>query len=203
MRELEFLPQWYPQIHRRKRMVVLQAWMTLTLAGGLALWMFLVGQNTSAEVQRLRILKNDVGSSQVQVSKLQEMQEQQRQLRQQYQVIDKLGLHVEAARIINKLESSMTPEMALLDLNFEVVEQAAAAAPGVVPDKNAAMERWLKVKLLGLAPTDVDLANFLARLGNVPFFQPISMTYAKDRSDQGHVMREFEITFSVNLNSRG
>ena len=31
MRELEFLPQWYPQIRRRRRLVHLQAWLTLVL----------------------------------------------------------------------------------------------------------------------------------------------------------------------------
>ena len=32
MRDLEFLPDWYPKLRRRKRTVALQAWGTLTVA---------------------------------------------------------------------------------------------------------------------------------------------------------------------------
>jgi hypothetical protein len=59
----------------------------------------------------------------------------------------------------------------------------------------------MKVKMIGVAPTDVDVMNFLTRLGDVPFFEQVYMTYAKDRPENGHVMREFEVTFCLNLNS--
>jgi hypothetical protein len=45
----------------------------------------------------------------------------------------------------------------------------------------------------------VDLANFLAGLSNNPYFEQIAMTYARDRSDSGHTMREFEVTYVVDL----
>jgi len=59
--------------------------------------------------------------------------------------------------------------------------------------------RQLNVRLNGVAPTDVDLANFMMRLSGVRFFENVSMSFAKDRSEGGHLMREFEITFSLNL----
>ena len=45
MREVEFLPAWYPQVRRRRRLVVLQAWMTLAVLIGLGAWMTLAGRN--------------------------------------------------------------------------------------------------------------------------------------------------------------
>ena len=59
----------------------------------------------------------------------------------------------------------------------------------------------MKIKLKGVTPTDVDLANFLGQLSSVPYFENILMTYAKDRTDTGHTMREFEVTFTMNLNA--
>ena len=50
-----------------------------------------------------------------------------------------------------------------------------------------------------MVPTDVDLANFLAGLQNVPYFENVAMAYAKDRAENGHVMREFEVNFTIDL----
>jgi hypothetical protein len=57
------------------------------------------------------------------------------------------------------------------------------------------------VRLLGVSPSDVDLANFLAGLTNVPFFQDVAMIRSHDKSDSGHIMREFEVTFGMSLNA--
>ena len=56
------------------------------------------------------------------------------------------------------------------------------------------------MRLVGVAPSDVDLANFLTGLTGVPFFDNVAMTYSKDKAQEGHLLREFEVTFSLNLN---
>src|SRR5688572_16763379 len=45
VRELEFLPDWYPGLRRQRRLVILQAWMTLAVLGGLGLWLLLAQRN--------------------------------------------------------------------------------------------------------------------------------------------------------------
>ena len=45
MRELEFLPDWYPRLRRQRRRVVLQAWVALLVVAGLALWLTLARRN--------------------------------------------------------------------------------------------------------------------------------------------------------------
>ena len=50
MRELEFLPAWYPQLRERKRLVRLQAYMTVAAgSAGLCLWVYLIHGNTARE----------------------------------------------------------------------------------------------------------------------------------------------------------
>jgi hypothetical protein len=63
------------------------------------------------------------------------------------------------------------------------------------------VERWLKVSLVGVAPNDLDLANFLTGLTNYPFFEQIQLLKADGVVDGGHAMREFEVTFSMSLNA--
>jgi hypothetical protein len=50
-----------------------------------------------------------------------------------------------------------------------------------------------------VAPSDVDLGDFLARLAGIPYFSDVAMGYSRDRTDSGHVMREFEVAFNINL----
>ena len=38
MREMEFLPSWYPQLRRHKRLVMLHIWATTMVIMGLGLW---------------------------------------------------------------------------------------------------------------------------------------------------------------------
>ncbi len=57
------------------------------------------------------------------------------------------------------------------------------------------------MRLVGVAPDDVDLANFLAGLTNYPFFEQIALLKADGIIDGGHAMREFEVTFSMSLNA--
>ena len=70
MREMEFLPEWYPKVRKRRRMVVMQAWVTFTVVLGLGLWMVLVQRNVYARQQELGSLQTDLCRSEEQVQRL-------------------------------------------------------------------------------------------------------------------------------------
>jgi len=54
--------------------------------------------------------------------------------------------------------------------------------------------------LTAVAPTDVELANFYAKLAAMPQISDVNWTYSKDRVQEGHTMRECAVTFSIDLN---
>ena len=60
-------------------------------------------------------------------------------------------------------------------------------------------DRKLRFKLHGVCPTDVDLGEFLAKLTGKPFFKNVELMYSHERQDRGHVMREFEVAFTMDL----
>jgi Tfp pilus assembly protein PilN len=203
MREMEFLPSWYPEISKRRRMVVLQAWATMALVGGLTAWMVLSGRNVRRAEVDLRSLRGEISQTESDLQKLDDLLSLQKQLRQQDRVNAKLGLHVEATRMMNALESAMPREMAVLQLELDIEEQTkpvtTLADAKAMQEKEPPQIRKLKVRLQGVAPTDVDVANFMTRIGTTSYFEQVAMTYARDRLESGHVMREFEVTFSVDL----
>jgi hypothetical protein len=69
VREIEFLPDWYPKVRKRKRMVALQAWVTLTLMCGLGSWMLLVQRNVHAREIELKGLRTDLNQSETELAR--------------------------------------------------------------------------------------------------------------------------------------
>jgi Tfp pilus assembly protein PilN len=203
MRELEFLPEWYPQSRRRKRIVLLQGYMTLLLAGGLIVWLFLAQRNTQSKAATLAGINSQILQAHQEMHQLEEQVALKGQLLVQRRIVDKLGMPVEMSRLLDAIGEALTPQMGVTDLSFDTQEQLkVATSPGVarVPPQGDNIDRRLHVRLDGVAPTDNDVANFLTVLSRVPFFDDVAMSYSRDQTENGHLMRDFEVTFSVNLN---
>ncbi len=200
MRELEFLPAWYPALRRRRRMVALQAYLAGAVLAALGLWMLLAERNVRVAEGALSNLQRQLALTDDQLHRLSELQSLKQQMSQQAEVVSRLGPHVPVARLIDVLQDTMPDDMAVLDLSAENQSQTKqnttlAAAAGAQP----VLVRTMLIRLHGVAPSDVDLGNFLARLSAVEYFSDIAMTYSKDRVDSGRAMREFEVTFTIHL----
>jgi Fimbrial assembly protein (PilN) len=203
MREVEFLPTWYPQVRLRRRIVLLQAWMVLVVIAGLALWTTLAQRNVHQAQATLLRVDAQLAHSRNELKTLEELMTLGKKLGEQAQVLAKVGSHVEAARLLATLDEVMPKSTALLELSFLTEEKAplTLAAARAAQEKDRSVERKVNVKITGVAPTDVEVAEFLTRLTGKPFFEDVRMTGSKPRLDNGHVMREFEVSFSMNLNA--
>ena len=208
MREVEFLPEWYPKVRRRKRQMVMQAWATIALISGLGLWMLLVQRNVHARETELSALRSDLNQSEVDIQRLEDLLTLQRDLGKQDGIFVKIGRPVETTRVLTTLEQLMPRDMALLELSVDTEERVqkpmgSLASRAAQDAKNTKTDTALRLKVHGVAPTDMDLAEFLAKLTARPFFKEVELTYSHERTDSGHVMREFEVTFSIDLNGLG
>ncbi len=202
MRELEFLPAWYPQIRRRRRLVVLQAGMSCVVIAGLGLWITLAQRNLRETATVLTQVDGELAQSRAELKEVEVLETYNRKLGQQSQVLSKVGNHVESARLLATLDEIMPKTMALLDLSFLTEEQVPVSLAGAraAQQKDRPVERRLNITVAGVAPTDVEVADFLTRLTGKPFFEDVRMTRSKPRLDDGRLMREFEIFFSMDLN---
>jgi len=205
MREIEFLPQWYSQFLRRRRTVFFQTWMTIGVAMGLGLWMFLAERNQRNAEGVLEALAGQIQQTSTQLQQMERLEMLRRQLRQQAEVLTKLGIHVEAGRLISTLADATPPSVSLLLLNIDTdeipVQLSAAERAGLKDGTRPPIDRRLRVRVQGVAPTDLELAAFLTELNHAPFLERPALSYVKERKESGHVLREFEVTFSINLNS--
>jgi len=203
MREPDFVPRWYPRLRRGRRLVILEIWVIAMLAGVLYLWGWQSRLHLRQQLADVNILDKRLGQTSIQLEKLKDMLSLQQQLKQQEQVVDRLGPHVSAARLIDVLGETMPSSMALLDLQQDTQEtQVARTADATGGPVTPSVDRKVKLTVTAVAPSDVELANFLANLSKEPNLTDVSMTYARDRGQDGHLMREFAVTFDIDLGIR-
>jgi len=207
MREIDFLPQWYLHLQARRRAVRLLIWCALILGFGLTAALGMARQNEARAQAALDSLKSQVQQASSELEHMQRLENLQKKMRQQEDVILRLGNHVESSRLLTALVNAMPPGVALTELMVEGEEnqlQLTSVARAALKDpNNPPAERRLRIKLMGFAPTDVELATFLTELNKVPFFERVAPTFVRDKHDSGHILREFELTFAIPLTPPG
>ncbi|HMB95135.1 MAG TPA: hypothetical protein VKK61_03770 [Tepidisphaeraceae bacterium] len=204
MRELEFLPSWYHQARRCKRLVVLEIWLLVIIALGLGTWTFLARGNVRGKQQMVTTRQGQLDQTHTEERMLAEQLGLRQELQDREQIIASLGFPVDMTRLLQTLDQVMPKEMSMTDFNCSIEETLKPLGPAVAAatPQQPEFDRRLKVKLVAVAPSDVDLANFLAGLTEVPFLDQVGVTYSHYKSDNGHILREFEVTFSMDMNQR-
>jgi Tfp pilus assembly protein PilN len=204
MRELEFLPDWYPSLQRRKRLVRLEIWLIVAVSVAVGIWMVAIRHAVEDAGQAQARTESQLVLTETQLRKIDKLTELEAVLKKQEQIQTRLGVYVETARLLGTIASIMPVNMSLLSIQAdakEVVQPMSALTRAALKDPTRPpADRRLFVKLGGVAPTDVDLATFVTELNKVPFFEDVAPSSFKERRKDGHVMREFELTFTVNLN---
>ena len=227
MPDPDFLPAWYRELRRRRRWVVLQAAGLVVLVGGLALGAARVRGEARRAERELTEVHTALTSVRADRQRLDALRHLRDQWRRQDDVLASAGLNVEASRMLAAMESIVPPGTALTDLRLDVEDRTAAAAaaaaaepdppptqsaptygeaagaraaePSVPTTPAAAADRRLKVAVRGLAPGEVAVGNLLSGLSKVPLFRHVHLTYAKDHDDRERSVREFEVTFQMDL----
>jgi Tfp pilus assembly protein PilN len=198
MHDVEFLPQWYPALHRRKLALFVQGGASLAIVILLATVLFAREWDIRCQREIVAQLDQQIHRTNQQLKKLDVVLAFQKQLREQERGIHQLGTDISAARVVNALESSMTSKTALTGLSVETQDPSPVLS-GQPPV--GAPEHWLNVRVQGVAPADVEVAILLDRLSRLKFLDSVAMSYIRDRSEAGHTMRDFELRFRVNLNA--
>jgi len=81
-------------------------------------------------------------------------------------------------------------------------ERATARSRGAKAGPAEEPRRKLVVEIEGVAPTDGDMAAFVAGLEKHPLFLRVAVDYARKAELRGREAREFAVTCEIDLGSR-
>jgi hypothetical protein len=203
MREVNFLPAWYPNVVRQKRLLTAQAWATaIVVGGGLAA---LFAAHRAGAAANNELLQSKVQAQQMikQVHQLDEMLDLQKQLVAKQGIVNELGLPVELSRVVAEMGACAPREVTFTEIVANTVERAPATiserAAALAGQRTATPSRQLQLRLRGIAPTESEVTTFYSHLIQRPCFSQVRLVNSNEKVDVDHKMREFEVTLTINL----
>ena len=203
MREIDLLPDWYVDMHRRKRRLRTQAALVGVICLVFVAW---AAMNIRDLTQAHALLTQKQSALLVSEQRVRERAVQQQlrdQLRTQDRVESSLGLNVESSRVLGLVSKALPESASISEFSIDTEEHtrpllqqvAVKNSPPAVPD------RRLLVTLKCVAPANIDVATTLENLTNSGVCDDLRLDYAKEKVADGAIMREFQVNFRVNLNS--
>ena len=198
MRELEFLPGWYATLRKKRRFLVIEAWLAMVIAVGLGLWMILSARNVIGKETLLNTREKQLTESNYELQKLGELESLKRQMSDQAKLMAHVGLNVPMARLVDAVEKMLPKEMALLDVTVESQDQPNAQ-PKAAAASAEPTNRQLVVTLHGVSPSVEELGNFMIHVAGIPNYVEGSVK-TSDVHQNGHRMTDFKISFGIRLN---
>jgi Tfp pilus assembly protein PilN len=221
MDKVDFLPEKIRCQRVRRHRFRLQVYVVVLLAAFLvAVACFNRGKIAVAQAQ-LVVQQERSSAVKQQLNILGELQKQQVQLMLSKRVDDmflaKEGTRVRVIDVLAELGKLVPEGISLQNLNCETLDVAVdKAVPGVGGDNKSASpvqapSQWasggavgkpgsikrVKLVLTGIAPTDVDVANFIGQLSASPLFEDVNMGYAKNVVFRAKNGREFSVSCYV------
>lgn len=188
MRDLEFLPSWYPRLRRQER--TLSEYVMLALAVvGYVCWCSSATHTRLADAAT-RASQIDASMTAEETSALDPSKAaaQVNQLLNAAQGLAEVRGRTPLSRDVSAITEMIPPGVLLTELDVEAPDASAAAATPPTLD-------GLLVRLRGQAPRIADVANTQAAISRLRCVKQLRLSAARDLPGPGNVSREFEMTF--------
>jgi len=206
--EINFLPEWYVRAGRRRvqrdRMITLAVTMAIVMATVIAL--------TRNQRQQLELyhdaLQQQITAAEGQLTEVSKLQNARAELLRQVKVYRQLARSIDV-RNINAAITALTPDaVCLTRLNMES-ETRQRRRPD--PEKSRAEDRTVYVnekyevydiRLQGVAPSDVEIANYVGKLAASGLFRNVQMAHSRQGRIGNALTRRFLIHMTVPLDRK-
>ena len=200
MRELDFMPEWYPRFRRKRHFALVQAWASAAIMLVLVVGSFGTLRAIHKRQAELGAVERDLAQTQLELQQLEKKIALRDQLEKRKRVMLSVGRHIETARLLALIDTAKPKEMGLSELKIDVTELAKADGVGsLLSTRKQTLTRRLTMTLKGVTPTDMDVANLLVALNRYPFIENASLVGSENKSQSGKSMRAFEVGAQVDL----
>ncbi len=208
MAVIDFLPERIKAQRARRRRLLRQGNLLAVCLVSLALLGYLrEGQIVQARGE-LAMLQGRTENARCQLVMRATLQQQLAELMIKKRIDDHLGSRVNALDVLAVLQTVMPASIALTELDLEAMEVPDNRKPktleawqrpavGGRAPRPAGKIRRVRLKITGLAPTDVDVANFIGQLSASPLFEDVNMGFARNVTFRDRTARQFQASCYV------
>jgi Tfp pilus assembly protein PilN len=207
MREVEFLPEQIRQQRARHRRLLRQGYLLAACVAGMGLLTYVRHGRMAEAGAEVAMLTRRADNLQHQLAMIPALERKLAGLLIKKRIDEKLGSRTDCTAVLAELCRLVPVNMALASMDLKTIEVRVKAAkppqPSLsrtaVPAAKASEEteevvRRVRLVLTGLAPTDVDVANFIGQLAACCLFEDVNMGYAKTVDFRGRSAREFQVS---------
>ena len=203
MREVEFLPERILQQRARRRRLVRQGYLLGVCVAAMGLLAYFNSVRVArARGERVRLCERSEELAR-QIEMIAPLESELAELLIKQRIESELGSRTDCTAVLAELCRIMPPNMALVSLDLKSMDvqvksadgggaTGSARASGAAPSGPTRTVRRARLVITGLAPTDVDVANFIGQLSGSCVFEDVKMGYAKTAVVDGRMAREFQ-----------
>ena len=224
--QLSFLPEDYLDVKRQRRTNVICAGLFLVLMGGIGATFMIVERSLRNVEREHQEVDKQFTEAAKKIEQVRQMQDKQRKMAQQAELTSSLLEKVPRSFLLAELTNAMPAGISLLDLQlvssprqagqqnnssggdktqFQMKKAAMEAAAGgsskgMAPVPQA---KLYDVKLLvdGMADTDMQVAQYMARLNRSKLLQDVNLVISDEYTYQEKKVRKFKMEIMVNPNA--
>ena len=203
MKEINFLPERIKQQRKRWRRLICQGYLMAICIAGLGVMMYAFGLRVDKARNELRMLQSRSKAMDSQLALRDKLNDQLAEMMIKGRIEEQLGRCVGTLDVLGELQRVMPESLALTHMTMQTVEVPLELAPA--QRRNSAnkpvarsgsaktkMVKRVRLVLTGMAPTDVDVANFIGQLAGSRLFEDVSMDYAKNVTFRNRGARKFQ-----------
>lgn len=206
--EVDFLPERIRQHRARRRRLLRQGYCLAVYVAAICALGYTRQARIATAKGELARLEERAGLVEREAATIPKLRSQMSDLLIKKRIDEELGSRADCTAVLAELCRLLPENMALVSLEMRPVTlQVDASGPVRQPSNRAGasgadasrgqskgLVRRAQVVLVGLAPSDVDVANFIGQLAASCLFEDVNMSYAKTVVFQGRLAREFLAT---------
>ncbi len=209
-----FLPEDYlaRKVARRTNFICLSLF-AVVMVGVLAAWF--VTDQQRAEVRRQQAqISASYAEAAKRIEELEDLQLRKQQMIHKARIIAVLVERVPRSLIMAELINHMPPALSLMELDLDTTVVRATERPRTAIERQrdamnkkqaleavnepAASETTVNLKMVGIAPTDVEVSTFIARLNQHAMFTDVVLAFSEQTRVLDRPMRRFRIDATLN-----
>ncbi len=212
--EVNFVPKWYVESQREKQLIRRLLVLGGLLMAGLIWWVVDTWQTQSGLSQYQSGLTEMLSATEERITEVQKLRSHRVELTRKLRVHRELYQPVTFSQIAGTIayhtpESVSLTTMDVTTYRVEVAVKEEKAKPGTKSrrrgrsgkkqNKQKHYRSTIKVMLEGIAPSDVDVANYIAALSGCRLFQKVKIDFSRYGRFENLETRRFRVTMEIPL----